>query len=429
MTNLLSKNILAKKTASKIIAAILLVTTIACTILLYGPLKGIMLDSKSVIASSVIIVLGLISLSFIIYFLLKQVFKQINYTLALAENMRKGILNSDLELNNYSNDEIGHLSKAYYESALLVNSHISDIYNILNKIENGDFNIVIEKEYTGDFKVIRSSLLNIVNDLNRTFRSINMSSEKIAYGSEQVANSSLLLSQNSSEQASAVEEFTATIQEISREVNTTAQSAVDANNKVRVLSNELNKGIEQMRETVNILTLINGKSDEIIKIIKTIEDIAFQTNILALNAAVEAARAGEAGKGFAVVADEVRNLAAKSSDAAKNTTNLLEDTLRAVKDGTYAADNTSYSLSEVSRETDIIIESINNISIKAQEQALSVEQMTISIEQIANVIHTNSVTAEENSAASENLSSQAEALKNMVSIVKLRNEDAAQTVQ
>lgn len=428
MTELPSKNILAKKTSLKIIAAITFVMIIICTLLWLGPLRSTVLDTKSAVTATVIsLVIGILILYFIIFFLLKKVFAPVNNVLSLADNMRKGILSSDLEFKTNSNDEIGQMFKAYQEAAILINSHITDIYDILNRIENGDFNIVIEKEYTGDFKAIGSSLTNIINDLNRTFRTINISSEEIASGSEQVASSSQLLSQSSTEQASTVEELTATIQEISEEVNTTAQNAVDASNKVRILSNELDKGIAQMRETVDTMTLIDGKSDEIIKIIKIIEDIAFQTNILALNAAVEAARAGEAGKGFAVVADEVRNLAVKSADAAKNTTNLLEDTLRAVKEGTYAADNASKALAEVAKDTIIITESINNISTKAQEQAVSVDQITISIEQIADVIHTNSATAEENSAASEELSSQAEALKNMVSIVKLRKENAAQT--
>ncbi len=205
----------------------------------------------------------------------------------------------------------------------------------------------------------------------------------------------------------------------------TARNAADASNKVRILGNELDRGITQMRGTVDTMTLIDGKSDEIIKIIKIIEDIAFQTNILALNAAVEAARAGEAGKGFAVVADEVRNLAVKSSDAAKNTTQLLEDTLKAVKEGTYAADHTSKALAEVAKDTNVITESINSISTKAQQQADSVKQITVSIEQISDIIQTNSATAEENSASSEELSSQAEALRKMVSAVKLKKESTA----
>jgi len=425
MSQFLSKNILAKKITLKIIAAISLVTIIICTLLYLGPLNGMMLNSKNIVTTASLLIAVIIILYFIIYSMLKRVFMSVNNVISLADNMRKGILVSNLEFKS-SNDELGQLSKVYQEATSVINCHVSDIYNILNRIENGDFNIVIEKEYAGDFKAIGSSLSSIINDLNRTFKSIHISSEEIASGSEQVAGSSQILSQNSAEQASTVEELTATIQEISDEVNITARNAVDVSDKVRILGNELDKSITQMRETVNTMTLIDGKSDEIIKIIKIIEDIAFQTNILALNAAIEAARAGEAGKGFAVVADEVRNLAVKSADAAKNTTQLLEDTLKAVKEGTYAADNTSRALAEVAKDTNIITESINNISAKAQQQAVSVEQITISIEQIADVIQTNSATAEENSAASEELSSQAEALRNMVSIVRLRNEDAAQ---
>lgn len=426
MKEVLSKNTLAKKTALKITTAVSFVWIIICALLL-GPLKGMALDTKNTLIAATLII-SIVTLYFIIYLLLKKVFTPINNVLLHANNMKNGILNSDLKFNSNSNDEIGQLTKTYHEASILINSNTSDIYNILNRIENGDFNIDIKKEYTGDFKAIGSSLSNIINDLNRTFKTLHISSEEIASGAEQVANSSQLLSQSSSEQASTIEELTETIKEISEEINVTAQNAADANNKIKILSNELDKGIIQMKETVDTMTFIDSKSDEIIKIIKLIEDIAFQTNILALNAAVEAARAGEAGKGFAVVADEVRNLAAKSADAAKNTNDLLEDTLRAVKGGAYAAENSSKSLTEAAKDTNIISESIDNISEKAQKQAESIKQITISIEQMVDVIQTNSATAEENSAASEELSGQAKTLRDMVSIVKLRKDSTQTTI-
>jgi len=428
MTKFLSKNISAKKTTLKIITAVLLVTVILGALKWLGFSRGIIINSNNIITAVFISLIAEIAvLYFIIYFLLKRAFMPVNNALSLADNMKKGILDSDSDFKNYSNDEIGQLNKAYHEAAALIKSHFSDIYNVLNRIENGDFNIVIEKEYIGDFKSISSSLSNIIDSLNRTFTNINITSDEIASGSEQIADSSQLLSQSSAEQASTVEEFTATIQKISNEINITAENAVDASNKVTTLGNELDKGIAQMKDTVETMTLIDGKSDEIMKIIKIIEDIAFQTNILALNAAVEAARAGEAGKGFAVVADEVRNLAVKSADAAKNTTTLLEDTLRSVKEGTSAADNTSKVLAEVAKDRNVITESMNSISAKAQEQAESVKQITISIEQISDVIQTNSATAEENSASSEELASYAESLRNMVSILKLREENSSHT--
>ncbi len=307
-------------------------------------------------------------------------------------------------------------------------NHVSDIDRVLGTIEGGNFNVSVDKEYTGDFKSIKTSINGILHSLNRDFNNIQVSSGKIASGSEQVASSSQLLSKITVDQASAVQELAATIQEISDEVQTTAQDAADACGKVIILGDQLDKGIVQMRGTVNTMTVVDGKSDEIIKIIKMIEDIAFQTNILALNAAVEAARAGEAGRGFAVVADEVRNLAVKSADAARNTTSLLEDILNAVKEGTYSADNAAKALADVANGTTIITESINNISARSQDQAYSVKQITLSIEQISDIIQTNSATAEENSAASDELSIQAEALRNMVSVVKLKKEEYVQNV-
>ena len=427
MSRFLSKNKIAKKTALKVVMAILLVTIIICVLLILGPLNGIKLNSGGAAAETfILLIAGIIILYFIVYSMVKKIFMPVNYAISLAEDMKNGILSSETEVKSYSNDELGQLCKAYQEAALVIKEQLSDIHNVLSQIENGYFNIVIEKEYIGDFKAISSSLTNIVNDLNRTFKNIHISSQEIASGSEQVSSSSQLLSQSTAEQASTVEELSASIQEISHEVNITAQNASDTSNKVKILSNALDSGIAQMRDTVDTMTLIDGKSDEIIKIIKTIEDIAFQTNILALNAAVEAARAGEAGKGFAVVADEVRNLAVKSADAAKNTTDLLEDTLKAVKEGTYAADNASKALAVVAKDANVITESINEISARAQEQSVSVNQVTVSIEQIADIIQTNSATAEENSAASEELSGQAETLNDMVSIVQLR-DDTVQT--
>ncbi len=420
------KSKLAKNLALKIASISAAIITVICILIWIGLYAGMLANLYNMAAAELILlIIGIAALYFFTYLLIKKAVMPIKDIINLSDNLRNGILSSDLNIKYYSNDELGQLCSTMREAADVLKNHISDIDVVLGTVENGDFSIISNKEYIGDFKPIKNSISGIVHSLNRDFKNIQISSSIIAAGSEQVASSSQVLSKITIEQASTVQELAATIQEISDEVNTTAQNAMDASNKVKILSNELDKGIVQMRNTVDTMTLIDGKSDEIIKIIKTIEDIAFQTNILALNAAVEAARAGEAGKGFAVVADEVRNLAVKSSDAAKTTTRLLEDTLKAVKEGAYAADNTSKALSEVANDTNIITESISNISSKAQEQANSIKQITVSIEQISDIIQTNSATAEENSAASGELLSHAEALKKMVSAVKLQEENSA----
>jgi methyl-accepting chemotaxis protein len=420
------KNKLAKNLTLKIVSISAAIITVICILIWLGIYRGMLSNSYNMAAAELfLLIIGTAALYFFTYLLLKKAVMPIYDIIKLSDNLRNGILSSDLQLKSHSGDEFGELGDTLQEATNVLKKHISDIDLILSTIERGNFNVIIDEEYIGDFKSIKTSINGIIHSLNRDFNNIQVSSARIASGSEQVANSSQLLSQITMEQASTVQELAATIQEISDEVNMTARNAADASNKVRILGNELDRGITQMRGTVDTMTLIDGKSDEIIKIIKIIEDIAFQTNILALNAAVEAARAGEAGKGFAVVADEVRNLAVKSSDAAKNTTQLLEDTLKAVKEGTYAADHTSKALAEVAKDTNVITESINSISTKAQQQADSVKQITVSIEQISDIIQTNSATAEENSASSEELSSQAEALRKMVSAVKLKKESTA----
>lgn len=426
MSDSKSKNVFVKNTTMKITAFSSTILIVICALLWLGLYRGILTSLNIVIAVFAFLVVGNIVLNLFINFLLRQTVKPIDEIIKLSNNLKNGILSADSETNINSNDEFSQLYIFLQDAANVIKKHVSNIDLVLGTVEKGNFNVAVDEDYIGDFKSIKASINGIIYSLNRDFSDIQISSSKIASGSEQVASSSQHLSQITTEQASTVQELAATIQDISDEVQITAQNAIDASSKVEILSKELDKGISQMRKTVDTMALIDSKSDQIIKIIKTIEEIAFQTNILALNAAVEAARAGEAGKGFAVVADEVRNLAVKSADAAKNTTNLLEDTLCAVKDGTTAADNASKALAEIAKDTNIITESINNISTKAQEQADSIKQITISIDQISEIIQTNSATAEENSASSEDLSNQSNALKKMVSAVKLRKEDISQ---
>lgn len=391
--------------------------------------SGFVVSQKEITSSVVTVIvivaaialIGLIILAVFSYLILKKSLMPINIVMKLAEKMKQGILNSDEEIKITSNDELGELTQIFQETSLTLNGYVKDIAHVLDNISTGDLTIGVSKEYIGDFKSISISLNKIIDSLNTTFAEIQITADEVASGSEQVAGASQQLSQGATEQASSIEELSATIQEISNVVQNSAKNALNANSKATNLGDEIDKGNQQMQQMVNAMNIIDEKSKEIGKIIKAIEDIAFQTNILALNAAVEAARAGSAGKGFAVVADEVRNLASKSAEAAKNTTGLIEDTIKAVDDGTIIADNTAKTLIEVVEETKLIKNIINNISKETQEQASSIEQITIGMDQISSVVQTNSATAEESAASSEELSSQAETMKNLVSNFQLKS--------
>lgn len=385
--------------------------------------KEVFSSVKSIITNiALIAAAGLVILALFSYFILKKSLKPIDYIMKLAVNMKNGNLNSQEESFIKSNDELGQLTGIFQETSKILSGYIYDIDNVLNNISSGNLEISVENEYVGDFSSIKTSLNNIINSLNDIFREIQESSDEVASSSDQVASASQELSQGATEQASSVQELSATIQEISAAVQNNAKSSYNANVMANSLGENLNAGNHQMKQTVEAMNTINKKSYEIEKIIKSIEDIAFQTNILALNAAVEAARAGAAGKGFAVVADEVRNLASKSAGAANDTASLIQDTIKAVQDGTVIANNTEKTLLKVVQDTNNIISIIENISKETQEQASSIEEITIGMDQISSVIQTNSATAEESAAASEELSSQAEVLKSLVMNFKLKEK-------
>ncbi len=320
-------------------------------------------------------------------------------------------------------DETGDLAAATVDLVNGLNRIILDETHTLREMAEGNYNVSCSGDYyIGDFAPIRASLLRIIQSFSDAMREIHQTADEVAGGSGQVSNGSQMLAQGATEQASAVEQLSETVKELSEGVQRNAESASGASGKAKQVGSELETENREMQELIQAMESIRDSSKRIGKIIKTVEDIAFQTNILSLNAAVEAARAGTAGKGFAVVADEVRNLAGKSAQASKDTSVLISESIQAVENGTKIADRTAQSLHSVVAGANEIIAAVDAISKNSERQAKAIRQVAQGIGQISAVVQTNSATAEESAAASEELSGQAMTMKNLVGMFHLAQE-------
>jgi len=319
-------------------------------------------------------------------------------------------------------DELETLAVATEKTIDNLRTVIEEIDYSMKEFSKGNFVLNSKVNYIGDLQGIEISIGKFVQTISATLSKINNFSEEVAGGSEQVAHGAEALSYGATEQASSIEELSATIVQISEQIKKNAVHAQSANQKINLVGKEVDQSNGKMQDMILAMDDISSTSGEIGKIIKTIEDIAFQTNILALNAAVEAARAGVAGKGFAVVADEVRNLAGKSAEAAKNTTLLIEEAIKAVRNGTKIASETATSLISVVDSTKNVVYTVDEISKATNEQANFMEQITIGVDQISSVVQTNAATSEESAATSETLKEQAQHLKSLVSMFQLKNE-------
>ncbi len=282
------------------------------------------------------------------------------------------------------------------------------------KIADGDLNVDVKQNSRDEIGMLASAFKRMSDNLNDVISSISSAAEQVSAGSRQVSDSSVELSQGATEQASSIEELTASLEEISTQTRLNAENAAQASSLAENVKTIALNGNKHMKEMLNAMDDINDSSSNISKIIKVIDEIAFQTNILALNAAVEAARAGQHGKGFAVVAEEVRNLAARSANAAKETTDMIEGSIRKVEGGTKIANETAEALGLIVDGVAKAADLVGNIAEASNEQAAGIEQINQGIMQVSQVIQANSATSEESAAASEELSSQAEVLSEQV---------------
>ncbi len=336
----------------------------------------------------------------------------------VATRISEGEL-ENLDISYYSKDEIGQSCDAMRNMSSSVHGYIEDLKRELLEVAEGDLCLQPSFEYKGAFQDLSNSLVSALAKVSGTLSTISQSADTVSSGAEQMASGAEALSNGTSEQASAVEELAATINDISQEIKKNSENSTNADSMVHEVAQKVIESNENMHKTIDAMADISTSSIDIAKIIKTIEDIAFQTNLLALNASIEAARAGAAGKGFAVVADEVRNLAIKSSNASKDTTLLIQNSLKAIDNGSKLVSETAKSLQSVVDGTQEIEEIISMISSSSAQQANATTQISVGIDQISSVIQVNASTAQQFSAASQEMSDQAVKLKDQVALFEL----------
>ncbi|MBK8397069.1 MAG: CHASE3 domain-containing protein [Leptospiraceae bacterium] len=381
------------------------------------------LENESTLNSGIwIIFVGTILATFISslfgFFVSKNILGNIEQILNSVLALSKGDLSKKVHIQG--NDEIALMGKAYNESIDSLNEYVEEISRVLSAMSAGDLSVEVKKNFSGDFAEIKEALILITDSFNDLIGEIIDASEQIHISSRQVADSSQSLSQGSNEQASSVEEITSTLAVIELKAKDNAKNAKNASNQALSLKDQAVASNTEMKGMLKAMEEISETSENIAKIIKEIDAIAFQTNILALNAAVEAARAGQHGKGFNVVAEEVRSLASRSANAAKETTKMIEGSIKTVRSGMDIAERTAAELNKMTSGVVDVTELIKDIAQASIEQSSSVVETTVGINQISQVTMSAAATAEESSAASLELSSQAEAFQTMVKRFSIR---------
>lgn len=383
-------------------------------------------DAKEFLGNAFIAVLVMIittTISFVVGALViskfvKRIIVPLNAINGKILDMEQGKLSGDA-IEVHTGDELETLADAVNSMTAYTNTIIKDIESVSAKLAAEDLTAEPAADYIGDYAPIKSALYGIINSTSDVIRQIGASSKLVSDGSSKMSDNSTTLSQAATEQAATVEELNASIVEISSNISANADSA----GKAKVLADDcmkiVNEGNVKMTDMLHAMEEINETSSQIANIIKTIEDISFQTNILSLNASIEAARAGEAGKGFAVVAGEVGQLAGKTAEAAKNTTALIKTSLTAVENGTVMANETAKMLSKIVSETDDTAKVIDKIAAASQEQADSVKQILVGMDQISTSVQMTSGSSAECAASAEELSGQAKVLLDLVQRFKI----------
>ncbi len=370
------------------------------------------------VISGVCFVLVLGCLASLVQYVLARIVKPIMQITEKTKPLQEGRLELDLERKE--NNELGDLIVTVKDSLHLIHKYVMDINRIMGMLSSGNFDVHTSEEYIGDFKSIEESIDSFTRTISGAFGNITQAERQVSGHAEQLSSSAQSLAQGATQQASAVEELYATLDELSKNAAKNVEDAAEAQENARLTGEQVTVSSEQMKSMVEAMNDITQASQQIGKIIATIEDIAFQTNILALNAAVEAARAGSAGKGFAVVSSEVRSLASRSDQAAKATKELIENSVQAAERGSQIVDEVSGTLTKT---LELVMQSNNMIGTIADAvrgEAVSIAQVTEGISQISDVVQTNSASSEESAAVSSELFNQVRLLQNQTNKFKLR---------
>ncbi|MCH5203867.1 MAG: methyl-accepting chemotaxis protein [Oscillospiraceae bacterium] len=359
-----------------------------------------------------LVAVGSLYVMFIMYIQMRSAFTPLKDIATNAHKVASGVL--DVSFDYIANDEIGEVCHTIENNNASIKKYINDIAYRLEGIAHGDFSRHTETEYIGDYISIKKSLDKITNDLSEVFNGIDQASGNVSVGANEVANGSTHLAETVTKQTELITDIVAGIGSVSDKIESNVIGTDNARDSARQTAEVVNTSSRQMDQLLKAMDEISSSSEEIKKIISTIEDISFQTNILALNASIEAARAGEAGKGFAVVADEVRNLAGKSAEASEQTSNLIERSVNAVVNGRAIADETSESLRKVVEQTEIIDKIIVNINEDSHEQRTLMSGINEKVRLVSDYVTTAAANAQESAASAEELNGQAASLKNII---------------